>query len=141
MIGDGIPEDAVEPGDRAFRLAQLGASFDCPEVRGLQNIFGSRSVSNPIAQELQEAAMLLGEAGRRIANGWCARAHGRGRAKRCGGPRFPTFIVTRVRHEFQSSMCNPYRGTVADRRRCLRSRRHPEHRSRLGWNRFRFWDS
>ncbi len=38
VIGDRVSEDAVEPGDGAFAVADLGSVFDGFEVRGLEDV-------------------------------------------------------------------------------------------------------
>ncbi|MGC2639015.1 MAG: hypothetical protein WA294_17655 [Acidobacteriaceae bacterium] len=91
MVGNRVAEDAVEPGDGAFRLAELGAAFKGFQVGGLEDVFGGGGIIDSSAQELQEAAALLGEVRRGFAD--CGRAaglaEGDGSAARVAAPWFP----------------------------------------------------
>src|SRR6202012_4279868 len=67
VIGDGVAENAVEPGHGAFGGAQLGAALDGFEVCGLKDILGGGRIADTGAQELQETVVPSGEAGGGVA--------------------------------------------------------------------------
>ena len=51
MVDDGIPENPIEPGNRAFLVADLLSSLERLDECGLKDVFGRLPASDPGLEE------------------------------------------------------------------------------------------